>query len=107
MGTSLEWGSIHPGKRRWGDALPLKRSCLGGITYILSIERYFEKQIDLAEATGLPMFLHCRAAAADLVSILGKRRDNIVGGVVHSFDGTSDELRSILDLDLYVGVNGW
>jgi TatD DNase family protein len=31
--------------------------------------RNFEKQLVLAEATGLPMFLHCRAAATDLVEM--------------------------------------
>ena len=69
--------------------------------------RYFEKQLSLAEVTGLPMFLHCRNAAADLVSIITPHRENITGGVVHSFDGTFEELQSILDLDLYVGINGW
>ena len=39
---------------------------------------YFEKQLDLCEATGLPLFLHCRTAAQDLVEILSKHRQIIV-----------------------------
>lgn len=69
--------------------------------------RYFEKQLSLAEVTGLPLFLHCRDAAADLVGILNPYRERLVGGVVHSFDGSKQELQAMLDLDLYIGINGW
>ena len=56
--------------------------------------------------TGLPLFLHCRDAAEDLASILGRWRDRLHGGVVHSFDGDMEELNTFLDMDLYIGVNG-
>lgn len=53
------------------------------------------------------MFLHCRNAAADLVKILTDHREKVTGGVVHSFDGTKEEVQQILDLDLFIGINGW
>ena len=39
--------------------------------------RYFELQLELAAATSLPLFLHCRAAAADLVTILERNMDKV------------------------------
>jgi len=41
-------------------------------------------QLEMAEQTKLPMFIHCRNAATDLIEILEKNRDRLYGGVVCS-----------------------
>lgn len=69
-------------------------------------KKYFKMQLSLCTKLKLPMFLHCRNAAEDFVSILREHKD-ILPGVVHSFDGNTEDAYSILQLGLYIGINGW
>ena len=70
-------------------------------------KKYFLRQLELSRDTRLPVFLHCRAAAKDLVSVLSENQDKLPsGGVVHSFDGTAEERDAILGLGLHIGING-
>ena len=66
----------------------------------------FEKQFELAEATGLPMFLHSRNAAADFSRLVRRNRNRFSTGVVHSFTGAWDEAEELIDMGLYIGING-
>lgn len=67
---------------------------------------YFEYQLQLSKEFNLPLFLHCRAAADDFVEILDRNKHNIVGGVVHSFDGNKIALEKIINLGMFIGING-
>lgn len=68
--------------------------------------RYLELQLGLAQVSGLPLFLHCRRAATDLLALLRRNRTRFSAGVVHSFDGTKEEAAAFLDLGLHIGING-
>ncbi|XP_076763485.1 deoxyribonuclease TATDN1 [Xylocopa sonorina] len=69
-------------------------------------KKYFEMQLSLCSNLKLPMFLHCRNASEDFVRILRKHKDTLTAGVVHSFDGNPEEANSILQMGLYIGING-
>lgn len=62
-------------------------------------------QLKLCDHLKLPLFLHCRNAANDLYEILVKYPD--LKGVIHSFDGTSEEASQFIKLGYYIGLNGW
>lgn len=70
-------------------------------------ERAYAEQLQLAVATGLPVFLHQRDAHIRFLAILKEQRDALSRGVVHCFTGTRDELYDYLDLDMYIGITGW
>ncbi|KAK0740602.1 hypothetical protein B0T18DRAFT_482443 [Schizothecium vesticola] len=73
----------------------------------------FSSQLSLAASLTpqLPLFLHSRAAHRDFVRLLqdafGERLERLTaGGVVHSFTGSVEELRELMELGLYIGING-
>ena len=71
-------------------------------------KKYFDQQFMLAEETNLPLFLHNRNSSNDLIEILLKNKSKWEkgGGVVHSFDGTLEEMKTFVDMGLHIGING-
>jgi TatD DNase family protein len=69
--------------------------------------RALAQQLELAIATGKPVFLHQRDAHADFVAILREHRAGLCGAVAHCFTGTASELECYLELQLLIGITGW
>jgi TatD DNase family protein len=66
-----------------------------------------EAQVDLACTLGMPLFLHEREAAPDLLAILDNFRDRLPKCVVHCFTGTEEEAQQYIARGFYLGITGW
>lgn len=77
-------------------------------------KKHFAAQLKLAQKHGLPLFLHSRSAHQDFVSICreagydknGGRANGGKGGVVHSFTGTEEEMKELVEMGFHIGLNG-
>ncbi len=67
----------------------------------------FEKQLELAANSQLPLFVHEREAYPQLYSLLKNYRSDLAEIVVHCFTGEQTALFSYLDLDCHIGITGW
>ncbi|KAI9632991.1 uncharacterized protein MKK02DRAFT_35211 [Dioszegia hungarica] len=83
--------------------------------------RHLPRLLLLSKRFRLPMFLHSRTPEShvDLIKAMrdagwvspftegtGAGEKEWVGGVVHSFTGTTEEVKELVDMGLYIGLNG-
>jgi hypothetical protein len=52
------------------------------------------------------MYLHSRNCKADFVRLVRENRHKFSTAVVHSYTGDEEELNALLEMGLYIGVNG-
>jgi TatD DNase family protein len=65
---------------------------------------FLESQLFLASKYSLPVILHSRKTHNQLAKCL--KRYRLVGGVVHAFSGSQQELERFVSLGLKIGVGG-
>jgi len=63
-----------------------------------------EFQCELAVKTSMPIILHERNSFSELIEIIRKYPD--ITGVFHAFHHSEKELKTIIDLNFYVGLGG-
>ena len=68
-------------------------------------KQFFIKQIDFANEHQLPISIHSREAFADTLSILKKHKP-LYGGVMHCYSGSVENIDDIINLNLYIGLDG-
>ncbi|KAI9291264.1 putative deoxyribonuclease TATDN1 [Neoconidiobolus thromboides FSU 785] len=68
--------------------------------------KYFERQLMMAKEIGLPLFFHNRDTKGEFLQMVTEHRDKFSTGVVHSYDGTLEEALALIQLGLYIGING-
>lgn len=68
---------------------------------------YFDRHIRLSQQVGLPLVIHLRETAAEILAMLTEaRRRGPLRGVMHSFTGTAEQAREFLDLGLAISFAG-
>jgi TatD DNase family protein len=52
------------------------------------------------------MYLHSRATGREFTDIVKANRHKFTTAVVHSFTGDLQEMQDLVDMNLYIGING-
>jgi len=94
--------AVHPravavgetGLDRYWDSTPFEQQ-----------QEWFDRHLDLANRCDLPVGVHCRDCLRDVIDQLSALR-RPVRGVLHSFTGSWDEARALLDLGLDLSFAG-
>jgi len=65
-------------------------------------------QMELAFELGLPVIIHCRDAANEMIEICSElfKKGNCPDGVLHCWTGTPKEMKQFLNLGFYIGFSG-
>lgn len=69
-------------------------------------KKWFVRQLELAERTGLPVVVHSRDAAKDTLDIMKEFQGRLFGGVIHCFSYGVEIAREYLDRGYYLGIGG-
>lgn len=71
----------------------------------LKQREWLKKQILVANAYNKPIIIHNREAFDDCLKIL-KENNPTASGVMHCYSGSAEFLKNVLDLGLYIGLDG-
>lgn len=69
-------------------------------------KKWFEKQLDLAKETNLPVIVHSRDAAQDTLDILSKVEHRGIRGIIHCFSYSQELAREYVKMGYYIGIGG-
>ena len=103
MMTTLESLAHHEKVKAWGETgLDFNRMH----SPVDLQEKWFVRQIEAADALGLPMIFHERDSGGRFLAILKSMANPQRQGVVHCFSGTREEMFQYLDLGYHIGITG-
>jgi len=69
----------------------------------------FERHLQIASDLDLPVIIHCRDAADEMVRVLHDWRDRqgrLPRCVMHCWAGTADEVKAFVEFDFYISFSG-
>lgn len=68
---------------------------------------YFDRHIRLSQQTGLPLIIHLRETAAEILTMLRAARSRgPLSGVMHSFTGTAGQAAEFLAVGMHISFAG-
>jgi len=67
-------------------------------------QHVYRSQLKLARQAGLPVILHVRRSADDLLA--GLRQIEVVGGIAHAFNGSAEQARRFVERGFALGFGG-
>ena len=67
---------------------------------------WFERQMELARSTGLPVVIHSREAAKDTWDMMQALKCEDIGGVIHCYSYAVEMARNYLNKGFYLGIGG-
>lgn len=69
-------------------------------------EVVFREQIRLAKEVDMPIIIHNREATEDVIRILQEENAAEVGGIMHCYSGTIEQLTPCLEMNFYISLAG-
>lgn len=69
-------------------------------------QKVFIKQIQLAKRVGLPIIIHDREAHQDILKILKQENVFDIGGVMHSYSGSTEMALECINMGFYISFSG-
>jgi TatD DNase family protein len=66
----------------------------------------FQVQLKWAMEKDMPIVIHSRDSFQEIFQAIDEVNDGSLHGIFHSFSGTLEEARHILELGFYIGING-
>ena len=75
-------------------------------TFIAEQTDAFRRQIVLAKKYELPVVVHVRESFDEVYAVLQSEKNAHLTGVFHSFTGTADQARLVVDMGFKLGING-
>ncbi len=65
---------------------------------------FFEAQLTIAQAQQLPVIIHAVNATETVIQSIKKYK--YLSGMIHSYSGSAEQARQLIDLDFYISISG-
>jgi TatD DNase family protein len=75
-------------------------------TFLREQTEVFKVQIDWAKQLNIPIVVHVRDSFKEVIDVILEKKDDSLRGVFHSFTGTIEQARRIIELGFKIGIGG-